>query len=335
MIFKPTLTGTHPLTEAELKLDKKTCTKIGPCGLGEQALYFNSFFIDRRYYARYEDIARVWKRVAMSKGGYSGKGVFGSMAYLIIKLRNGQEYQCNFKYEQNVDILLSQLEKKHPEIPTHSVKEEQALKREAMEEARKYKTDLSETAEKSIRDLRRYEDELKQKPAIYNHLAAAAKQKRVLQGISPTYKILAIVVFSMAIVAMIAGIFLFVMHSAVALYFVLFGIAFLFTIMATGILPTRKRNNKAAEKEWEQAREDSANYIQRIPHFPLPAQYAHPIVIERMIRAIRMGRCETAEEALELVKEDLKKLNSSVQVSQKEYDEVVVVKPLFLVSDYQ
>ncbi|MFN2926899.1 ATPase P [Lachnospiraceae bacterium YH-ros2228] len=335
MILKPVLTGTHPLTDDELKLDKKTSVKIGPCGLGNQALYFNSFFIDRRYYARYEDIARVWKRVAMSKGGFSGKGVFGSMAYLMVKLRNGREFQCNFKYEQNVDILLSQMEKNHPEIPTHSIKEEQAMKREALEEERKYKTNLSDTAEKSIRDLRRYEEELKKKPAIYNHLASAAKQKRVLEGISPTYKILAGVVCSMAVVAMIAGIFLFLKHSAVALYFVLFGIAFLFTIMATGILPTRTRNNKAAAREWEEARADSENFIQKIPHFPLPAQYAHPIVIERMIRAIRMGRCETCDEALELVKEDLKALNASVQVSQKEYDEVVVVKPLFLVSDYQ
>jgi hypothetical protein len=35
------------------------------------------------------------------------------------------------------------------------------------------------------------------------------------------------------------------------------------------------------------------------------------------------------------MKEDLKKLNASVTVSQKEYDEVVVVKPMFLVENYQ
>ena len=65
------------------------------------------------------------------------------------------------------------------------------------------------------------------------------------------------------------------------------------------------------------------------------ARYAHPIVLERMIRSIREGRAKTCEEALEVVKEDLRKLNRSVKVSQEEYDEVVVVKPMFLVSDYR
>ena len=35
------------------------------------------------------------------------------------------------------------------------------------------------------------------------------------------------------------------------------------------------------------------------------------------------------------MKADLKALNADVQVSQEEYDEVVAVKPLFLLSDYQ
>ena len=35
------------------------------------------------------------------------------------------------------------------------------------------------------------------------------------------------------------------------------------------------------------------------------------------------------------VKKDLKALNPSVKVTQKEYDEVVIVKPLFTVIDYK
>ena len=35
------------------------------------------------------------------------------------------------------------------------------------------------------------------------------------------------------------------------------------------------------------------------------------------------------------MKKELKALNSSVKVSQSEYDEVVAIKPLFLVCDYQ
>ena len=38
---------------------------------------------------------------------------------------------------------------------------------------------------------------------------------------------------------------------------------------------------------------------------------------------------------LQQLEEDLKALNSSVTVSQKEHDEVVRIKPLFLVCDYQ
>jgi hypothetical protein len=53
-----------------------------------------------------------------------------------------------------------------------------------------------------------------------------------------------------------------------------------------------------------------------------------------MIRAIRQGRAVTVEESMDVVKADLKALNPSVTVSQKEYDEVVVVKPLFTVNDY-
>ena len=36
-----------------------------------------------------------------------------------------------------------------------------------------------------------------------------------------------------------------------------------------------------------------------------------------------------------MVKADLKALNADVQVTQEEYDEVVVIKPMFLLSDYQ
>ena len=34
----------------ELEIDKKTCKKIGPCGVGKKALYLNSFFIDADFH---------------------------------------------------------------------------------------------------------------------------------------------------------------------------------------------------------------------------------------------------------------------------------------------
>ena len=40
-------------------------------------------------------------------------------------------------------------------------------------------------------------------------------------------------------------------------------------------------------------------------------------------------------EALAQVKEDLKALTADVQVEQEEHDEVVAIKPMFLLQDYQ
>ncbi len=54
-----------------------------------------------------------------------------------------------------------------------------------------------------------------------------------------------------------------------------------------------------------------------------------------MIRILREGRAQSADEALEVLKSDLKALNADVQVSQEEYDEVVAIKSMFLLSDYQ
>lgn len=42
-----------------------------------------------------------------------------------------------------------------------------------------------------------------------------------------------------------------------------------------------------------------------------------------------------ADEALEVLKSDLKALNSSVAVEQEEYDEIMAIKPMFLVREYQ
>ena len=62
---------------------------------------------------------------------------------------------------------------------------------------------------------------------------------------------------------------------------------------------------------------------------------AAEISLDRMIRILREGRAQSKEEALDVLKADLRALTADVQVEQEEHDEVVVIKPLFLVSDYQ
>ena len=117
MLFKPAQLGLARLDPAELAADRKACKKIGPCGVGKKALYLNSFYIDRRYYLPYTSITRVFKRVAMSAGGFTGKGMFASMAYLVVEYDGGKQKQCNFKDERDVDALLELLAKQQPQDP--------------------------------------------------------------------------------------------------------------------------------------------------------------------------------------------------------------------------
>ena len=86
--------------------DRKTCIKAGPCGLGRRALYLNTFFLDRRLYACYEDIERIYKRIAMSAGGFSGRGVFAAVPYLVVELKDKRSRQCSFRSEEDVDTLM-------------------------------------------------------------------------------------------------------------------------------------------------------------------------------------------------------------------------------------
>ena len=57
----------------------------------------------------------------MSKGGFTGKGAFGTLSYLVVVYENGKEKQCNFKHEEDVDRLLAYIEERFPQIPLHSI----------------------------------------------------------------------------------------------------------------------------------------------------------------------------------------------------------------------
>ena len=67
---------------------------------------------------------------------------------------------------------------------------------------------------------------------------------------------------------------------------------------------------------------------------PVPSCYLHPVTVERMQRAVREGRAESVEDAFDVVKNDLKKTNADVSVTQEEFDEIMAIKPVFLVRDY-
>lgn len=335
MIVKPTPLGRETLDRAELVQDRKDCRRFGPCGAGKQALYLNSFYLDCRYYIPYGEIERVFKRVAMSSGGFSRRGVFASIPYLVVEYGGGKQKQCNFKYEDQVDQLLEYLSKLRPSIPRLSAEGEARLARRERERSERVLPELSEQAARSVKLLQKAEAYLEERPDLTGELSRSAREKRAYQRSKPSYRYVALAVTAAGLAALVYGLYALARGGDTALYFLLFGLAALFMFSGANVLPTSRNNRKAVFGRAEQAQRDLEAYLQGFSKFPAPPRYAHPIVLRRMRRAVEEGRAESPEQALEVVKQDLRALNSSVEVDQEEYDEVVTVKPMFLVEDYR
>ena len=338
MIFRPAQLGMAKLDRLELEQDKKACRKIGPCGVGKKALYLNSFYIDRRYYLPYGSISRVFKRVAMSSGGFTGKGMFASMAYLVVEYDGGKQKQCNFKDERDVDKLLEVLAKEQPQIPLLSEAGEQALQKKEAEKAARKLPELTDEAKHSVTVLRKAKEYLEEKPELAEELSAAERRKRAQLQSKPVYRYVALAIFIMGIVSAAYGLYAVTTHTGgYGIYFALFGFAAIFLFSSYNMLPTARNNNNAIMKRADKAEAAMAEYVKHYPNgaFPVPSCYAHPIVLKQMTDAIEEGRAVTVPEALDAVEARLKSLNADVQVEQEEYDEVVVIKAMFLNHDYQ
>ena len=331
----PVLFGNQSLPQDTLKADRKASLKIGPLGMGRRALYLNSFFFSRRYYVLWNEVKRVYKLVAMSKGGFTGIGAFGAMSYLVVELRDGRSKRCQVKYEIHVDEALEWIAKNHPEIPTRSVTAQNKLDAAKAEAEARLKKDLSAEANENIRILEDAEQYLEAEPLLYRTLQGRAGKKRVQDTVSPGKRALGITIFTGSLLALAAGIPLMTRNHPAGIYMVMLGAAFFLFSSVGNLVPVGRNSPKRIQKEWESAVADCEAYIGKRDSFPVPGRYAHPVVLRRMARVIREGRAEKIPEALEVVKSDLKALNRSVKVSQQEYDEVVAVKAMFLVSDYQ
>ena len=338
MIFRPAQLGMAKLDRLELEQDKKACRKIGPCGVGKKAMYLNSFYIDRRYYLPYGSISRVFKRVAMSSGGFTGKGMFASMAYLVVEYDGGKQKQCNFKDERDVDKLLEVLAKEQPQIPLLSEAGEQALQKKEAEKAARKLPELTDEAKHSVTVLRKAKEYLEEKPELAEELSAAERRKRAQLQSKPVYRYVALAIFVFGIVSAAYGLYAVTNHVGnYGIYFALFGFAAIFLFSSYNMLPTARNNNNAIMKRADKAETAMAEYVKHYPNgaFPVPSCYAHPIVLKQMTDAIEEGRAVTVPEALDAVEARLKSLNADVQVEQEEYDEVVVIKAMFLNHDYQ
>ena len=338
MIFKPAQLGLAKLDAQTLETDKKSCKKIGPCGVGKKALYLNSFYIDRRYYLPYGSIQRVFKRVAMSAGGFTGKGMFASMAYLVVEYDGGKQKQCNFKDERDVDALLEVLAKEQPQIKLLSEAGEAAVEKKQAEKAARKLPQLSKEAERTVGDLKWAGDYLAKKPELAQELSAAERRKRAQLKSKPVYKYVALIISLFGVVAAAYGIHCLLSHTGnYGIYFALFGFAAIFLFSSYNMMPTARNNHNAIMKRAERAEAAMAEYIKGYPgnNFPVPSTYAHPVVLKQMRDAVEEGRAVTAAEALDAVKHRLQEVNADVQVEQEEYDEIVQIKAMFLNHDYQ
>ena len=286
MIFKPVQLGREALERDILAADRKSCKRFGPCGVGERALYLSSFYLNCRYYLPYSEITRVFKRVVMSKGGFSHKGIFASIPYLVAEYDSGREKQCTYKHEEQVDQLLAYLKQTHPEIKQVSAAGEARI--EEKEREQPLKPELTREAMDTLKTLKEAETVLEKRPDLYLELSKSARAKRQL------------------------------------------------------LLKAAQRRGGAVKSKEQpildravRAQKEMERFLSGLEEFPLPARYAHPVVLRRMERTIEAGRAVTPIQALEVVKADLKALNSSVEVSQEEHDEVVAVKAMFLNENYR
>ena len=333
LIIKPKQLGKTSVPQEVANEEKRTCRRFGPCGIGQQLLLLNSFYFERRYYLPIKSVKRIFKRVAMSKGGFTGKGMFASIPYLVVEYDNGAVNQCNFKREEDVDNFLDAFGRIRPEIPRHSVEAERKLKKKAEEQEARYLKELTPAAQDAWDRLEKAKAFLVSNSGPVNRLARAAKNKRRNDQANPAYKWVALAIVLAGLAAAAYGVYALVTHDTSGIYWTLLGLAAVFLFSAAHVLPTAKNNRRAIDGEWDRARDAMEKLVGE--NFPVPGRYAHPMTLDRMIRIIREGRAQTIDEAFEVMKKELKALNSSVQVEQEEYDEVVTIKPMFLLCDYQ
>ncbi len=312
-----------------LQYDKKNCMKFGPCGVGKKALYLNSFYLKRNNYVPFSAVQRVFKRIA----GSTGQGAFAAVVYLVVVYDGGKEKQCLFKRENDLDNMMAYIGKMHPEISlVHAKAEAEIAKKENLKDL-KSGIELSREEEAQIKRLELAKDFLDKRSDLTDMLTRTAKRKRESESANPAYRWGALAIVLVGIVASVYGIYAFMAELKFASYFLVFGLAIIF--LFGRILPTKRSSKAYIDEQWKNACEAVEKHIKGYTSFPVPARYAHPATLTRMIRIIREGRAKDAQSALEVLKEDLQLLNADVQVDQSEFDEIMAIKPMFLVENYR
>lgn len=326
--------GTAVLEPAEVKTDRRRARRYDQCGLGEKAIYMGSTMHPRRYYIPYASVTNVFKRVGVSNP--EGKGFLAPVLFVVVRYDEDKEQACAFRYLQDADRMLDDLEKNHPEISLLSPEGMERERQRQETEARILANDLSETAQKSKRILEDARWEIHKRPGLYEQMAAMAKLKRHADLMKPWIKYVAMGMLLTGAAAALAGIV--VMRTAnksVGAVLALVGIMFVFLAVNSKGLPSRLTNRKLRNKEYETSVEVMQRSVKHLHDFPIPCYYAHLYTFDRMIRILQEERAQTVEEALEVLKSDLRGMDSSVVLSKEDYRQVVAIKPLFTVQDYR
>ena len=253
MIFKPKQLSQEGLDSETLAADKKHCRRFGPCGVGEKALYLNSFYIDRCFYVTLSSVRRIFKRVAMSKGGFTGKGMFASIPYLVVEYDDGRQKQCNFKREEDVDRLLEHFAQVRPDVPRLSEEGERRLAEKAAREAARDLKELTPQAQRAWDELEKARARLADNPALSGRLARAARTKRNSDRSNPAYKWVALTIVLLGAAALVYGVWTWWNKDSTGAYFLLFGLAAIFFFSGANVLPTARNNRKTVAQEWEEA----------------------------------------------------------------------------------
>lgn len=330
------LSSQHPLSADEIARDRKTVKRYDQCGLGKKGIYVPGKMRPRKYCIPYEAVTHVFRRVAVSPG--SGKAFLTPILYIVIRYDNGKESQNLFRYMDDADKMLKQLSDEHPEISQLSPEGERKKAEQEKREAELQSGELSSSAARAKGKLVRAKEKLEKRPGLSDRLAGVARVKRRIDLIKPGYTALAVGLLAGGAVLVLIGFLLALSgdRSSRTILILLIGFALLFIMGNSKVLPTRKKNKKALQKDYDKAIRDMTAYLaEGEEKFPIDPHYAHPYTCDRLIRILEEHRAENIDDAMAILKEDLKSMDSSVALSGDDYKQVVTIKPLFTVCGYQ
>lgn len=328
--------GNIKLDKEVIRQDRKDCVRINNHGIGKEAIYLGNYFFARCNVIPIKCIIRVFKRIAMSKGGFTGKGIFASIPYVVVVCNNGEEIQATLKDEILADNFIDYIKEHFPLIKTLSLKQEETIEQSKKErEARKVKN-LSDVAKKSIEELKDIKGKLLSEKDVYRQYSVAAKERRSSMLAKDVYIYFLWVILVFGIIVFAYGIYAVIQKQGMAIYTILFGFAIIFFFVSMQILPTQKYNKKSILERYKKAKQNAVLTTQRFikEDFPIPPKYVHFSTISRLIAGIEEGKGETIDTAYKRFVEELKKMNKDVSLYPDEYEEIMDIKPIYLVENY-